>query len=140
MKKLLLCLFAVGLIASGQVFAGDGELFSYNKDALNTEFAELSAVEDYVIQNNGITLSEMQADNSDLAGSLPAFSFISTTTIYGGPIGIPSFVWGCVLGPVGILAVYLLADDPSSEARKALWGCIIGSILWGGGYGFSLSR
>jgi len=135
MKKLLLCLFAIGLIASSQVFAGDGELFCYNKNAVNTEFAELNAIEDFVLQNNGITLSEMKASNSDFTNSLPTFSFISTSVIYGGPIGIPSFVWGCILGPVGILAVYLLADDPSSEARKALWGCILGTLLWGGGIG-----
>ncbi len=138
MKKLLSCLIVIGLIASGQVFAGKGELFSYNKENVKTQFAELNVIEDYVMHNDGITLSELTSDNSEFANNLSTFSLIESSLIVG-PIGIPSFIWGCVLGPVGILAVYILADDPHVEARKAFWGCLLGSLLWGGGITISIN-
>lgn len=131
MKKFLLFLLAVGLFASTQAIASNGELFTYNKQAVNTEFAELNAIENFVNQNDGITLSEMKSQNLDFANTISTFSLDSSAII--GPIGIPSFLWGCILGPVGVLIVYLIADDPKSEAKKAFWGCVIGSLLWGGG-------
>jgi len=127
MKKFLLFLLAVGIFATTQASTSNGELFTYNKKAVNTEFAELNAIENYVNQNDGITLSEMKSQNLDLATSISNFSFDSSAII--GPIGIPSFLWGCILGPVGVLIVYLIADDPKSEAKKAFWGCVIGSLL-----------
>ncbi|MFC2097970.1 hypothetical protein ACFLSI_06520, partial [Bacteroidota bacterium] len=126
----ILCLFAFGLIASSQVFAGNSELFSYNKKAIETEFAELNSIEEYVLLNDGITLSVMHSGNIDIANNLTSFS-LSNSTGFVGPLMIPSFIWGCVLGPIGVLAVYVLADDPKSETKKALWGCILGSLLWG---------
>jgi hypothetical protein len=47
-----------------------------------------------------------------------------------GALGIPSFIWGCVLGWIGILITYLVTQD-SEETKKALYGCLIG---WVGGF------
>jgi cytochrome c biogenesis protein CcdA len=46
------------------------------------------------------------------------------------PLGIPSFLWGCILGVVGILLVYILTDGDKAETKKALWGMLVWIGVW----------
>jgi len=45
------------------------------------------------------------------------------------PLGIPSFLWGFILGVIGILIVYLITEN-GDETKKALWGCLAFTVLW----------
>ena len=50
------------------------------------------------------------------------------------PLGIPGFWWGFCLSWVGLLLVYLMMDEGSgrkSQVKNALWGCVIGTLIWG---------
>jgi zinc transporter ZupT len=44
-------------------------------------------------------------------------------------LGIPSFLWGCVFGIVGVLVVYLMTDENKDQTKKAFFGCIAGSLI-----------
>lgn len=44
------------------------------------------------------------------------------------PLGIPSFVWGLCFGVAGIAIVYFVTDS-KDEAMSALWGCVVGSVV-----------
>ncbi len=46
------------------------------------------------------------------------------------PLGIPSFLWGCILGVIGILLVYILTDGDKLETKKALWGMLVWVGVW----------
>lgn len=44
-------------------------------------------------------------------------------------LGIPSFLWGCGLGVVGLLVVYIVSDEDKVETKKAMWGCITSTAV-----------
>lgn len=131
MRKLFLALFIA--FSSLTTQAGNAELFTYDEQQLNQEFGTLNAVEDYVIQNEGATMADVKANTTLIAGDENPESFqgmASTLRGDGPPLGIPSFIWGCVLGWIGILIVYFIAED-RDETKKAFYGCLIG---WGVGF------
>jgi hypothetical protein len=130
MKKIILTL-VTGLCMSALSFANNADIFSYDANKINQEMSELQSLEDFVTVNPGVTLSNLQTENSSLVNDL---NLISET--YGGigsfsgepALGIPSFLWGCILGWVGILIVYLVTDQDKAETKKALTGCIVSSL------------
>lgn len=113
--------------------AGVSDVFSVDKSKINTEMNDLNELENYVLQNDGITLTEMKSDNNVLAlnivtGADSPYSQSSLFRRGDPPLGIPSFVWGLCVGWVGILVVHLVADD-RDETMKALWGCLVGGAV-----------
>jgi len=112
------------------VFPNQSELFNYDADRVNQEKSQLQTLEDFVAGNPGLTLSGLQQEENTL---LKGMNFSNRE--FGGmgfmtrepALGIPSFLWGCVLEPMGILVVYLVTED-SVETKKALWGCIVGVV------------
>lgn len=129
MKKLLMAALVVFL--SGSLMAGNGDLFSYDKEEVQQELSTMNDLEQYVGQHQGVTLSDLQAENNELTMGMEN----SPNSVLGGlgygdpPLGVPSFVWGCVLSWVGILVVYLVTED-NDETKKALWGCVAGAVGW----------
>lgn len=133
MKKLLLFTSAFLLIA-GTTMAGQASLFSYNHDAVAIEMAALNTLEDFVIANPGVSLADMQAAENELvAGMGDANAFYGFDMMNDKALGIGGFLWGCCLGPVGVLVVWLVADDPS-ETKKSIYGCIVNALLGGSGW------
>jgi hypothetical protein len=135
MKKLFTFLFAA-LTLSLQVAKANenADLFNIDRSSINAEFTQLNQLDQFVSANEGITLSEVQANRIDLLNDMNSpDSFQGLNAAFRGgedPLGIPSFIWGCVLGWVGILIVYLISED-KELTKKALYGCLIG---WGGGF------
>jgi flagellar capping protein FliD len=129
-KNLLLALVAsTSVILSAS--AGNASLFQLNKNKVNAEMNQLSQVENYVASHEGVTLTQLKAENSDIINGINLTESTSTlSALTEGALGIPSFIWGCVLGWVGILITYLVTQD-SDETKKALYGCLIG---WVGGF------
>ena len=131
MKKAILFASFMLAVFSTQAIAGDARLFDLNEDQINAEFTELNELEVFVTENDGITLSQLRESNNALALNLN----LSNNGIAGlmmlgePPAGIPSFLWGCILGPIGILLVYLISED-SDETKKALFGCLAQGGLW----------
>jgi hypothetical protein len=131
MKKVLLTLCA-GLFVSLMATASNSGLFTYDADQVNSEMAELQAIENYVSVNQGITLTNLQAENNALVNNMNFVTgeFGGMSTLSGeAAFGIPSFLWGCVFGVVGIAVVYFVTED-SEETKKAFFGCIVGSLSY----------
>ncbi len=113
-------------VMSGMTFADDdASLFNVDKQAIEQEVAPLNDLEIYVNANEGVTYD--QIDNSAVLNKEVVMGDVDLSG--DGPLGIPSFLWGCILGVVGILIVYLITED-GDETKMALWGCIAWSVLW----------
>jgi hypothetical protein len=136
MKKLLSIALVLVLTLTGRVMASDAELFKVDDQKINSEFADLNKLENYVNANEGVTLEEVQANNVNVLDGLnenpESFQGMGSTLRGGGdsPLGIPPFVWGCVLGWVGILIVYFVAED-REMTKKAFYGCLVGGLVGG---------
>jgi hypothetical protein len=125
MKKLQVSLLLV-FLASFSAFANDSDLFKFDYNAVQTEFTQLNQLGDMVTANADLTFSVLKLTNENLVNSL---KLVSEGTLPGAaagePVaGIPSFLWGCVLGPVGLAIVYIGTEKDKVETRKAMWGCI----------------
>ncbi|MBN2613515.1 MAG: hypothetical protein JXB00_18310 [Bacteroidales bacterium] len=129
MKKTLLTSVFMLFVAVAGVFAGNADLFSYDRNELNNEMAELSALENYVKVNEGLTLTNLVAENNPLVSGISVSNPFGITGMFGEPpLGIPSFWWGCVIGVWGIAVVYFVTED-KEETMKALKGCVVGTLV-----------
>jgi len=128
MKKLGLLLVAV--LMSANVFAKNASLFSYNHAKVEKALVSATAL-DHFVSNNMLTADQLNVDNPVVAN----FKASANAPVMGpnSALGIPGFVWGLILGWVGILIVYLVTED-QEETKKALYGCIVGTLLWVGCY------
>ena len=135
MKKLFSLAIAMGLVLCGQVFANDADLFRVNENQIQKDFSQLNQLENYVESHQGVSLNEVKNTNPDALGTLAQDTknlqgLGSTLSSLGeAPLGIPSFVWGCVLGWIGILVVYLIAED-KEQTKKAFYGCLVGGVAY----------
>lgn len=128
-KALLLTLIAA-TFSLANASANDGSLFSYDRAAVNAQMSDLNKVESYVTTHEGVTLDQLKSQNSDVVANINFnTSSASFSNLAEGPLGIPSFIWGCVLSWVGILIVYLVTQD-SEETKKALYGCLVWVGIW----------
>ncbi|MFB6316982.1 hypothetical protein [Saccharicrinis sp. FJH54] len=153
MKKLFLKTASVMLalvLFNAQTFAGalpfNGtdlsneaqEVVNFSEDAIYDAFAEIDDVTNLISQND-VTYEELASQdvtNLELVSSSSSLPLPADGEM-GPPLGIPSFLWGCVFGIVGLVLVYFLTDQDRDETRKALWGCIIATLIWGvGGIAF----
>jgi hypothetical protein len=129
MKKTLLASVFAFVIAVSCVFAGSADLFSYDHDQLNNDFAELNLLENYIKNNEGITLTNLVNENHPLiAGITVRNPFAPAIPFEEPPLGIPSFWWGCCIGVWGIAVVYFITED-KEETKQALKGCVVNTII-----------
>ncbi|MFB6316983.1 hypothetical protein [Saccharicrinis sp. FJH54] len=108
------------------------ELVNFNEDAIYSEFQEIDALSDMLLSSD-VSADEITdnsiLENVSMDASLPLSA--DESGVDGPPLGIPSFLWGCLLSWVGLLLVYLLTEENKDETRKALWGCIANAGVWG---------
>lgn len=126
MKKLLLTI-SLMVAACFANASNSADFFRIDEQKVATEMADLSAIESYV-NNHDVTLSQLYAENNELALSALSPSYGASSMDDGPPLGIPSFVWGFCLGCIGILVVYLVTDS-RDESMKAFWGCVVGAVV-----------
>jgi hypothetical protein len=130
MRKTIFTLFMALTFLPG-IASVNTELFSVDDQELNTEFAQLNELEQFVSANEGITLSDINSENalvSNMANRADILSVIAGLRAEP-PAGIPSLIWGLCLSWVGVLIVYFVADD-RSETKKAFTGCLIGAAVY----------
>jgi hypothetical protein len=134
MKKSIISVFLT-LFASFTLLANDADLFKLDYSAVKSQFTELNQLGNMVTANSDLTYSSLKLNNETLVSSLKLISEGSLPGTAAEPVaGIPSFLWGCVLGPVGWALVYIASDKDKDESRKAMWGCVAGSgayvLVW----------
>jgi hypothetical protein len=122
--KIRLLLFLMMLGLTQVAFAGNGDLFSYDKQALEQEFAGLQQLEDYLTANPEMTLGQIQQNPAVLPVSLNLSAMQSA-----GPLGAMftiddmdwgSFAWGYCCAPVGFFVV-AINDKKSSDQKLSYW-------------------
>lgn len=105
----------------------DEEVFYLDQSALDLAFAELNELDAYLDENSGITYSAMEAAGSTLIANISDITAPFGQTDEGNEplLGIPAFWWGCVLGWVGLLLVYIMTDNDKTQTKKAFNGCLV---------------
>lgn len=138
MKKIYLTLTL--LFVASFSFASTSDLFKLNYDQVKQDFKQLDQVAIKVKAEN-LTYDDLMVTDANMINNM-ALSSVPSVPLPDGALGIPSFLWGCVLGPIGILFAYILTDNDTEEAKKALWGClaqtavviIVDLIIWGSAF------
>lgn len=126
MKKALFPLFFIFIAIGSYAESTTAALFEVNEEEISNQLEELSKLEDYVNAHQGITLSEVihaSGEKNNLNLDVNMLNNFAVTFAEGPPGGIPSFLWGCILGPAGIAIIYFVTED-NAETRKALYGCL----------------
>lgn len=138
MKKIIL-LASFALLIAGSGMAGQAGLFSYNQEAVELEMADLTSLENFVLANPGVRLSDMIASENELVTDMAhSCAFYGFDLMNDKALGIGGFLWGCCLGPLGVLVVWLVADDPA-ETKKSIFGCIVNTLIGGSGYFYQIN-
>jgi hypothetical protein len=136
MRKTLVLAGILLLIATANSMASQTDLFSYDAVTIDNQMAQLDQLEGYVLNNPGITLKEMATAGNSLCTLVTDPNGISGFTLINeNVLGVPSFLWGCVFGPVGIILVYLVGEKDKAETKKASTGCLVSygtaAVLYG---------
>ncbi|MFT5884641.1 MAG: thiol:disulfide interchange protein [Arcticibacterium sp.] len=139
MKKFLSILSVLSLTVCFAFANEPVEEFNFDQSKIDAEFDQLNKIEKYV-EKNDVTLEELQSQNADLVSGIDLSSDASASIAAGElPIGIPAFWWGCVLGLLGVILVYVLTDQDKDQTKKALFGCLAWGVVFALYYLFVLS-
>lgn len=115
------------IINSSFDVSANHDSFSYHADEVNTHLEPLLKLESLHKSFPDKTFQELIEEND-----LDSYSYTNASNLqnrFSEPMPIiPAFWWGCILGWVGILVVFLVTQD-SSQTQSALWGCIVGTLL-----------
>lgn len=107
----------------------ESQVMTFNEQAVNAEFEKLNKLEQYVAAHEGVTIEDVK--ETELTENLNLDTNVTNAVVAGDlPLGIPAFWWGCVLGLLGVLAVYLITDKDKEQTKKALYGCLAWTVLW----------
>ena len=107
----------------------ESQVMTFNEKAVNAEFEKLNKLEEYVASHEGTTIEDVK--DTELTQDLKLDTNVTNAVVAGDlPLGIPAFWWGCVLGLLGVLAVYLITDKDKEQTKKALYGCLAWTVLW----------
>lgn len=128
----ILIFLAGGLFLKAQ--ANNYEYLKIDEKELNSNFAELQKFENFIEEHRGISLAEVKSNYPQALKRIDAhpgnFAGMKSTFRGGGetPLGIPPFIWGCVLGIIGLVIVAVIAED-RELTKQALYGCIVSTAL-----------
>ncbi len=104
----------------------DESVLILDESALDEAMLELNELDEFLNANAGVTFTDLQSVESELiVGVENSTAPLGMDNEGEPPLGIPSFLWGCLLGLVGILLVYILTDGDKDETKKALWGMLV---------------
>lgn len=109
----------------------DESVLTLDETALNEAMLELNELDEFLSDNPGVSFADLESAESELIiGVENSTAPMGMATDSEPPLGIPSFLWGCILGVIGILLVYLITDGDKVETKKALWGMLVWIGVW----------
>ncbi len=104
-------------------------ILKMDEKSIDAEFEQLNKIEQYVKTNKGVTADDVK--NTELAKDLKLDTNVTAAVAPEElPLGIPAFWWGCVLGVIGVILVYVLTDKDKEQTKKALIGALIWIAVW----------
>ena len=119
----------------------DESVFSFDDELLNDELSELDELDAYLEENQDVTFEALAEAESPLVANIASNASPMGMAGQEGepPLGIPSFLWGCVFGVVGLAVVYIMTDQDMDQTKKAMWGCVASTavsvvlylVIWG---------
>jgi hypothetical protein len=117
MKRLFL--LSLAFLAVNLTFAGNADLFRVDEQELNTEFADLSALENFVQSNNFISLHAI------VDGNLYDVSAINISTMAASSQSSfafqwEGFLWGFLCCPVGLFVI-ALNENKDKDQKLSYW-------------------
>lgn len=122
----------VAVFAFTATFAGNSDLFSYDKQALNDEFVTIDNLESYVCQNDVKSYDEILTSNQALSDELLAAGFVANPSDLNfgiDDVDWTSFAWGFCCWPVGFFTV-LLKEETTKEQKLSFWiGCGVSALM-----------
>jgi len=133
MKRFSMILALAIFMFSVQTFASVADLFEYDQNEVSAAFSDLNELEALVAQDEQITYADLIEVQNPVALSLSTEAGKMAEGV-SMPI-LPAFWWGCLLGPVGLIIVYFVEQDPS-QTRSAFWGCFWSFLIYGSGAAF----
>ncbi len=121
------------LFASVQSF-GAGS-FDFDQQSVDQEFQKLNEIEELVAGNPDLTYQSLQESYPELTADLSSENGVSQTA--GDMPILGPFWWGCILGIIGLLLVYVITDNDKAQLKSALVGCVVGTLVWGTAWALS---
>jgi hypothetical protein len=145
-KKILIVFTLLILANNLMAIENTADLFTYDTDKVEKEFADLKKLESYLKLNpEASNLDIISAFpklenlvNSDIncpfnhleiaaPGKFPSFLFTFTLSAIG-----TYFIYGAIAGPISVAIVYFSTKKDKIETKKAIWGCITGTLIGAG--------
>jgi hypothetical protein len=109
----------------------DESVLTLDESALNEAMQELNVLDEFLDENAGVTYADLESSESELIiGVENSTAPLGMPADSESPLGIPAFLWGCILGVIGILIVYIITDGDKDQTRKALWGMLVWIGVW----------
>ncbi len=123
--------FAFSLKASSPITENEIQAVSAFDDAeIYDAFAGMADLDQYLATNTNKTYTDVSKENCALLNGVSATTSLPLSASSDQEaLGIPSFLWGCVFGIIGLLVVYLMTDNNKEQTKKALYGCIVGTVV-----------
>lgn len=125
MRQLIILLLAFYFMPC--LKANENDLFTYDKEKVENALNNLSHIEKIVNENPGVEADDLlktgAIEENSLSPSISPFSSNGEP-----PLGIPSFLWGCIFGVAGMIIVVIMTDKDKAEIKQALYGCITAYI------------
>lgn len=127
--------FIISLGSALNLYSSDAYLFDLDYEQVKNEFYNLDQIVNIIENNPDYDYFSISGTYQKLVIDSNLKPESSIMTNQGNPfLGIPSFLWGCVTGPLGILIAYVGTENDENEAKKALWGCITQQVTFWGCY------
>lgn len=106
----------------------DESVFSYDQNSIDLALEELNELDNYLNLNTGLTYEDLHSVGNNLITNIS-----DVAAPFGQdeeeksevPLGIPAFWWGCFLGWIGILLVYIFTDNDKEQTGKAFKGFLV---------------
>ena len=130
MKKFLLGAALVFAAYVNNSFASTADVFAYDENTVSAQLTEATQIENYVVANNDVTFSDMQAD-ANLTSALNLGNFNSNAASFTfDDMNWKAFFWGFCCWPIGLFTVVLKSDSTREDKISFFLGM---GIQWIGG-------
>ncbi len=121
-------------ITSTKASNGSNDEVSFDESEIYSAFTEVDNLVVALEGNQNLSYTELQATNSDLLVNVNSTAAIAmNSSSDANPPFISAFLWGCIFNLPGMLVVGLTTGFDGNQTTKSVWGCLINSLLFGGG-------
>ncbi len=103
----------------------------FNDSEIYEAFADISTLDQYLQTNEDKTYSDLELEDSSMLAGVSSTTTLPLSSSQSDELalGIPSFLWGCVFGIIGVVVVYLMTDENKEQTKKAVYGCVASTVV-----------